>query len=139
MKKIVFILFILKACFCFSQIKTIHVAKEKEPEVFTLVEEQAEYPGGIAEMSNFIRKNLVFPSRAKTDSTFIGCKVFIKFIVNEDGLISDAMVLKGCDRFPECDEESIRVVKSMPKWKPAKLGGRTVKCYYNLPLTFKIK
>ncbi len=139
MKKTLVVYFILTSFVCLSQTKTIHVAKEKEPEVFTLVEEQAEFPGGISQMSAFIRNNLVFPPRARMDSTFTSCKVFLKFIINEDGSISDPEVLKGCDRFPECDEESIRVIKSMPKWKPAKLEGKPVKCYFNLPLSFKIQ
>ncbi len=137
MKKIVVIFFILNVCFCFSQPKVIHVKKEKKAEVFTIVDEQAEFPGGMAGMSAFIRNNLVFPSRAKTDSTFRDCRVYVKFVVNEDGSTSDTEILKGCNGFPECDEESMRVIKNMPKWKPSKIAGKPVKSYYHIPISFK--
>ena len=129
----------LCAITCFSQTKSIHVAKEKEPEVYTLVEEQAEFPGGMLALSKFIGDNVAFPKRAREDSLFQSCKVYLKFVVNEDGSTSNAEVLKGCPGYPECDKEGLRVIGIMPKWKPAKLSGREVKCYFNIPINFKIK
>ncbi len=107
------------------------------PEIFTIVEENAEFPGGIAEMAKFIQKNLQYPSMAREAG--ISGKCFLKFVVNEDGDISNVEVLKGVSGCPDCDREAIRVVKSMPKWKPAKMTGRSVKCYFNLPISFKIQ
>lgn len=107
------------------------------PEIFTIVEENAEFPGGIAEMAKFIQKNLQYPSMAREAG--ISGKCFLKFVVNEDGDISNVEVLKGVSGCPDCDREAIRVVKSMPKWKPAKMTGRAVKCYFNLPISFKIQ
>ena len=107
------------------------------PEIFTIVEENAEFPGGISEMVKFIQKNLQYPAMAREAG--ISGKCFLKFVVNENGEISNVEVLKGVPGCSDCDKEAIRVVKSMPKWKPAKMTGRSVKCYFNLPISFKIQ
>jgi periplasmic protein TonB len=111
-------------------------AEPTAPEIFTIVEENAEFPGGLAEMARFIQKNMVFPAMAREAG--ISGKCFLKFVVNENGEISNVEVLKGVPGCQECDREAMRVVKSMPKWKPAKMTGRAVKCYFNLPINFKI-
>lgn len=107
------------------------------PEIFTIVEEQAEFPGGIAELGKYIQKNLQYPSMAREAG--ISGKCFLKFVVNESGEISNVEVLKGVPGCSDCDKEAVRVVKSMPKWKAAKMTGRSVKCYFNLPISFKIQ
>ncbi len=107
------------------------------PEIFTIVEENAEFPGGLAEMAKFIQKNLQYPAMAREAG--ISGKCFLKFVVNENGDISNVEVLKGVSGCGDCDREAIRVVKSMPKWKAAKMTGRAVKCYFNLPISFKIQ
>jgi periplasmic protein TonB len=107
------------------------------PEIFTIVEEQAEFPGGIPAMMKYIQKNVQYPAMAREAG--ISGKCFLKFVVNETGDISNVEILKGVPGCPDCDKEAIRVVKSMPKWKPAKMTGRAVKCYFNLPFSFKIQ
>lgn len=107
------------------------------PEIFTIVEEQAEFPGGIAEMAKYIQRTLQYPAMAREAG--ISGKCFLKFVVNESGEISNVEVLKGVPGCSDCDKEAIRVVKSMPKWKAAKMTGRSVKCYFNLPISFKIQ
>jgi periplasmic protein TonB len=107
------------------------------PQIFTIVEEQAEFPGGISEMAKFIQKNLQYPAIAREAG--ISGKCFLKFVVNENGDISNVEVLKGVPGCSDCDKEAIRVVKSMPKWRPAKMTGKEVKCYFNLPISFKIQ
>jgi protein TonB len=107
------------------------------PEIFTIVEEQAEFPGGVAEMAKYIQKTLQYPAMAREAG--ISGKCFLKFVVNETGEISDVQVLKGVPGCTDCDKEAIRVVRSMPKWKAAKMTGRSVKCYFNLPISFKIQ
>ena len=62
-------------------------------------------------------------------------KVYVVFIVNEDGSLSDVKVIKSIS--PELDKEAIRVVKSMPKWNPAKQNGKTVKMKYVVPVNFR--
>ncbi len=112
-------------------------AEPAAPEIFTIVEEQAEFPGGTAEMVKFIQKNLQYPAMAREAG--ISGKCFLKFVVNETGNISNVEVLKGVPGCPDCDKEAIRVVKSMPAWKPAKMTGKSVKCYFNLPISFTIR
>ncbi len=129
MKSIATIIFIFIANLFFSQ--------EKNDVIYTIVEEQAEYPGGPQEMYKFIGNNIVFPISAKEDSLFAGCKSFIKFIVTENGTVNNAQVIKGCNGCPDCDKEALRVVNLMPKWKPGRQDGKPVKVYYNLPIKFK--
>ena len=107
------------------------------PEIFLVVEENAEFPGGVAAMGKFMRETMHYPAMAREAG--ISGKCFLKFVVNETGEISNVEVLKGVPGCADCDKEAIRVVKSMPKWKPAKMTGRSVKCYFNLPFSFKIQ
>lgn len=107
------------------------------PEIFTIVEEQAEFPGGTAAMYKYIQQNVQYPAMAREAG--ISGKCFLKFVVNETGEISNVEVLKGVPGCSECDREAIRVVKSMPKWKAAKMTGKSVKCFFNLPINFKIQ
>ena len=107
------------------------------PEIFTIVEEQAEFPGGVAAMLKYMRDNTQYPAMAREAG--ISGKCFLKFVVNETGDISNVEILKGVPGCPDCDREAMRVVKSMPKWKPAKMTGRAVKCYFNLPFNFTIR
>jgi protein TonB len=101
------------------------------------VEEQAEFPGGTAAMYKYIQQNVQYPAMAREAG--ISGKCFLKFVVNETGEISNVEVLKGVPGCSECDREAIRVVKSMPKWKAAKMTGKSVKCFFNLPINFKIQ
>jgi periplasmic protein TonB len=112
-------------------------AEPAAPEIFTVVEEMPEFPGGIGEMGKFIQKTLVYPTMAREAG--IAGKCFLKFVVDGGGKISDVTVLKGVPGCPECDKEAIRVVKEMPAWKGGKQNGRPVNVYYNLPINFKIK
>jgi protein TonB len=103
-------------------------------EVFTTVEQPAEFKGGICELSKYLGNEIKYPAIAKDRK--IGGKVFIKFIVDKDGTIKDPVILKGVENCPECDKEALRVISSMPSWIPAKQSGRTVSCYYNIPIKF---
>jgi TonB family protein len=101
-------------------------------ETSSQVEERVEFPGGVKALMDFIVKNRKIPKNYDNNG-----KVFLKFVVNEDGSLSNIQVLKGILYYPECDEEATRLVAIMPYWKPAKLNGRPVKCYFNLPISFK--
>jgi len=113
------------------------VIEEKAPEIFTVVEEMPEFPGGMAALGPFIQKNLQYPQMAKEAG--LSGKCFLKFVVKEDGGISDVQVLKGVPGCQECDREAIRVVKAMPKFKPGKQNGRAVPVYFNLPINFQLR
>ncbi len=67
------------------------------------------------------------------------CRCFLKFIVNENGKLSDMVVLKGVPNCAECDAEALRLIKTMPLWNPGKMKGKPVKMYYTLPLVFNIQ
>ena len=107
----------------------------KEEEIFTVVEQQPEFPGGMAALGQYLGKNLRYPAAAQRAN--ISGKVFISFVVNTDGSIQDVSVLKGLGF--GTDEEAQRVVKSMPKWRPGKQSGRAVRVKYNLPINFTLE
>jgi len=102
--------------------------------VFMVVEQQPEFEGGYEAMMNFIKKNMRYPAAARrmgTEGT-----VFLSFVVGKDGSINDVSVLRGISA--ECDKEAVRVVQSMPNWKPGKQNGKPVLVRFNLPIKFKL-
>ncbi len=112
------------------------IEKPKEPEIFEVVEEPAEYPGGINEMRKYLAENINYPDIAR-EMGYQG-KCYLRFVVSENGYISNVVVKKGVPDCPECDKEAIRVIKSMKQWKPAKNNGKPVNSYYTLPVSFKL-
>ncbi|MCD6066265.1 MAG: TonB family protein [Bacteroidetes bacterium] len=112
------------------------VVEEAKPEIFTVVEEMPEYPGGMADLMKYLQNNISYPQVEKEAG--IQGKVFVKFVVQPDGVISNVEVLRGVSGGEGLSKEAIRVVKSMPKWKPGKQNGRTVPVYFNLPINFKL-
>jgi protein TonB len=92
------------------------------------------FPGGNAKFYEFIAKNLKYPRRALKAN--VEGKVVVRFIVAEDGDVSDVEVLKGIGY--DCDEEAIRVLNTSPNWIPGKQRGRNVKVRVMVPLTFDI-
>lgn len=112
-------------------------AEPAAPEIFTIVEEQPEFPGGNAVMMKYLGSNIQYPAMAREAG--ISGKCFLKFVVNETGDVSNVEVVRGVPGCPDCDKEAVRVVKNMPKWKPGKMTGRAVKCYFTLPVNFKIQ
>ncbi len=111
--------------------------EEKAPEIFTVVEQMPEFPGGAQEMMKYIQKNVHYPEIEKEAN--ISGKCFIKFVVETDGSISNVEVLKGVAGGPGCDKEAVRVVKSMPKWNIGKQNGRPVRVYFNVPIIFRLQ
>ena len=97
-------------------------------------EELPEFPGGIIAMMEFVKEKIKFP-RQVLDNKIAG-KCYVKFLVKSDGSIDEVSILKGVNGCPECDAEAIRVIKSMPKWKPGYIAGVPVALYYNLPVNF---
>lgn len=111
--------------------------EEKAPEIFTVVEQMPEFPGGPGELMKFIQKNIRYPEIEKEAG--IQGKCFIKFVVESDGTVSNVEVLKGVSGGSGCDKEAVRVIKSMPKWTAGKQNGRAVRVYYNVPISFKLQ
>lgn len=111
------------------------VVEEKPEEIFTFVDEEAEFPGGYPAMMQFIQKNYVYPPTA-LDMGIEG-KVYVKFVVTSDGSITSVQVERGLAGCPECDKEALRVVKLMKGWKPGKVNGKSVSSVFRLPLGLK--
>ena len=103
-------------------------------EVFTVVEDMPQYPGGEKAMMNFIANNIKYPRKALEEG--VEGRVIVKFVVDKEGNVVDAKVIKGIGH--GCDEEALRVINSMPKWKPGKQRGKPVEVYYTLPIVFKL-
>jgi TonB family protein len=111
------------------------VVEEEEIEsVFDGIEQQPEFPGGQEAMFNFLVKNLTYPELALERS--LQGRVYVQFVVCKDGSIKDIKVLRGIET--SLDNEAIRVIKMMPKWKPGTLKGKPVNVMCNLPINFKI-
>lgn len=118
--------------------ETVAAATETvKQEPFTVVEEMPEFPGGQADLVKFLQNNINYPQVEKEAG--ISGKVYVKFVVQPDGNISDVTVLKGVNGGDGLSKEAVRVVKAMPKWKPGKQNGRTVPVYFNLPISFKLQ
>ncbi|MGA0559370.1 energy transducer TonB [Larkinella sp. VNQ87] len=110
-------------------------AAPKEEQIFTVVEQNPEFPGGMAALGQFLSKNIRYPPAASRAN--VSGRVFVSFVVNTDGSIQDVTVLKGLGF--GTDEEAMRVVKAMPKWRPGKQSGRPVRVKYNLPINFQLE
>lgn len=95
----------------------------------------ASFPGGSVALMQYIAQNLRYPN-IQGDCNIQG-RVIVGFTINEDGILSDIKVMKSIS--PAFDEEAIRVVKSMPKWNPAKQNGKAVKSKYTIPVNFRIE
>ena len=107
----------------------------EEEEVFLVVEEDPEFPGGLGALSQFIADNIKYPQLAKENN--ITGKVFVSFVVEKDGSVGQVKVLR--DIGGGCGAEAVRVVKSMPKWKPGKQRGKPVRTQFNLPVNFDLQ
>ena len=120
------------------EIKYVPVAvEEEEPEeqtIFEVVEQMPEFPnGGMAGLMQYLSKNIKYPTIAQENGT--QGRVTVQFVVNRDGSIVDAKVLRGVD--PYLDKEAIRVISSMPKWKPGMQRGKAVRVKYTVPVMFR--
>ena len=114
------------------------VVEEEEPEeaeIFMVVEEMPEFPGGMAECLKFLGKNIKYPTIAQENG--VQGRVIVQFVVNQDGSIVDPVVVRSVD--PYLDKEALRVIKTMPKWKPGKQRGKAVRVKYTVPVTFKLQ
>jgi protein TonB len=104
--------------------------------VYTFVDKIAEFKGGTDKMYKFLSNNIRYPQSA-IDNNISG-KCYIKFIVEKNGQISNAIIQRGIENCSDCNNEALRVVKSMPKWKPSLLNGKKVRSYFLLPINFKL-
>ncbi len=117
----------------FSQVQVFD-DENSDSIVFAVVEDPPEFPGGDSARIRFFNKNIVFPQMA-LDSEVQGT-VYITFVIEKDGQVSNVQILRRIGS--GCDEEAVRVVKLMPRWKPGKQRGKNVRVQYNLPIRFTL-
>jgi len=112
------------------------VEEEEEEVVFVVVESMPEFPGGQQALFKYLSENVKYPVIAQENG--IQGRVICQFVVNKDGSIVDVEVVRsGGD--PSLDKEAIRVIKTMPKWKPGKQRGKPVRVKYTVPVNFKLQ
>lgn len=124
---------------CISSEKQEEISEKQESraaegEVFQVVEEMPEFPGGMGECMKWLGQNIKYPADAKEKG--VQGRVIVQFVVEKDGTIVNAKVVRGVD--PDLDAEALRVVNQSPKWKPGKQKGEAVRVKYTLPIMFKL-
>ena len=131
MRRIIFIvLSILVTLSINAQSEATHV----EEKVYDVVEEMPQFPGGPSALFEYLSNNLQYPVVAEENG--VQGRVIVTFIVEKDGSISNAKVVKAVD--PSLDKEAIRLVESMPNWIPGKQNGEPVRVKYTVPVTFRL-
>ena len=106
----------------------------EEPIQFRIVEQYPEFPGGMTEYMKWLTRNLRYPDIARSQK--IQGKVVVQFIVNQDGTIADAKVVKSVN--PHLDREAMRVIRMMPSWKPGIQDNKPCKTMVAVPIVFKL-
>jgi protein TonB len=109
--------------------------EESAQPIFTVVEEMPQFPGGTGDLLRFLSNSIKYPVIAQENG--IQGRVTCAFVINRDGSVVDAEVVRGVD--PSLDKEALRVINSMPKWSPGKQRGKPVRVKYTVPVTFKLQ
>ena len=112
----------------------IEIEEESDDEFFMVVENMPEFPGGDLGLMKYIRKNVKYPPIAKEYN--ITGKVYVSFIVDKSGSVTNAKIVRGVDK--NLDAEALRVVKSLPKYKPGKQRGKPVRVMFTIPINFTL-
>ncbi|MBR5831278.1 MAG: energy transducer TonB [Bacteroidales bacterium] len=131
MKKLI----LLAAVALFCGTSAMAQTDEVDEAVFVVVEKSPEFPGGDDSLYAFIGRNIKYPEVAKKNK--IEGRVFVTFVIEKDGQVSNAKLLR--DIGGGCGEEALRVVNSMPKWKPGTQRGNPVRVQFNLPIMFQLQ
>ena len=101
---------------------------------FIFAEQMPEFPGGIQALGKFLQRNIKYPEQAREIG--IEGKVFVRFVISADGNVKKVEIVRGVDVL--LDEEAIRVVKQMPRWKPGSNRGKNVPVWFTLPINFRL-
>jgi protein TonB len=109
--------------------------EEEEAQVFFIVEDMPEFPGGEMALRTYIANAIKYPVIAQENG--IQGKVYVTFVVGKDGSVSNASIARGVD--PSIDKEALRVINSLPKWKPGKQRGKPVNVSYTVPINFQLQ
>lgn len=120
-----------------TEVEIVQMQEEEEveeEEVFYIVENMPEFPGGDVALRTYIAQNVKYPEIAKENG--LSGKVFVQFVINQKGEVQDVKIARGVD--PALDKEAIRVVQNLPKWKPGSQRGKPVKVSYTVPINFQL-
>ena len=109
--------------------------EEETAEVFFIVEDMPEFPGGEMALRAYIANQIKYPVIAQENG--IQGKVYVTFVVGKDGSVSNATIARGVDA--SLDKEALRVVNTLPKWKPGKQRGKPVNVSYTVPINFQLQ
>lgn len=119
-----------------AQTKQGAKAKAKKAEEQVMADRKAEFVGGNAAMEKYIVTNLKYQSKLDTDTNIKTRNVFMKFMIDKTGKVTDVSVMKGIKGCKECNDEATRVVSSMPNWNYAIENNQPVDAWFTLPITF---
>lgn len=119
-----------------TEVEVIEIEEEESDEVFqfAVIEDKPEFPGGMDKLNHFLNSTAKFPQIAKENG--IEGKVYVQFVINKKGKVVNVTIARGVD--PYLDKEALRVVNSMPNWKPGKQRGKAVSVSYIVPINFKL-
>ena len=118
-----------------DEVETVVPVGPDKNGVYQIVDQMPKFPGGEQALMDYVSKNVVYPKEAQEKG--ISGRVFVGFIVEKDGSVSDVKVLRGIGG--GCDEEAVRVISGLPKWKPGKQEGKPVRVSYQMPINFKLQ
>lgn len=104
-------------------------------EVFQMVEEQPQFPGGMSALMKFLANEIKYPEAAREEAA--QGRVYLSFVVERDGSIADVRVMRGVH--PALDQEAMRAVRAMPQWAPGRQQGQVVRTRYTLPVAFQLQ
>ena len=134
MKKIILMSMMAVLCLMTASAQKTVVSQSNQ-NLYDQVEQMPEFPGGMPAMIDFLQTNLKYPEDAIKQK--VSGRVMVMFVVETDGSLSNVRVARKV--FPSLDAEAVRVVKTMPKWKPGKENGRPVRVNFTLPVVFTLK
>lgn len=118
-----------------SETKEAPADSTAKEEVFMVAEQMPEFPGGMKELLKFLQDNLKYPENAMKNN--VQGRVIVQFVVEKDGTLTEFKVARSVD--PDLDAEALRVLQTMPKWKPGMQRGKIVRVKFTVPVSFKLQ
>ena len=119
----------------FTVVYEVPEETREDGEIFIIVEEMPEFPGGEGELQKYLASSVRYPVIAQENG--IQGRVYIQFVIKPRGEVTNVTILRGVD--PSLDREAVRVVEAMPKWKPGKQRNRPVRVSYTVPINFVLQ
>ncbi len=122
-------------------VEVVEIAEPKPPasddeSIYQNVEQMPSFPGGNQALFRYLQENLKYPSIAQANG--IQGRTLVSFVVEKDGSITDIQVVRSAGD-PSLDREAVRIIRTMPRWRPGKIQGQTVRVQYTVPINFKLQ